>query len=303
VLKTVGTQDVGGDGRFNMPLNATAILDMTLPDVEQVIADRDAMLYALSLGLSDDPLDLADLAYTYERDLRVLPTMPVIMGHPGKWMADPVFKITRNKIVHGSQQLCNYKPLPVGRPIVGSNQVTSLVDKGEKGALIMMERRLSDKESGDLLATLESTIFCRADGGFGGSSAGGPIFKSAPDRPADVAYEIATGPSAALLYRLNGDRNPLHAEPDFAAKSGFPRPILHGLCTFGLAGVAIGRIFGQDTELRSLEARFVKPVFPGETVRFDFWKQEQNLLFQASVPERSVIVFDGGYAELVEARA
>lgn len=281
-----------------MPLNAAAILGLELPEVEQSITDRDAMLYALSLGLSADPLDQAELAYTFERNLVVAPTLPVVIGHPGPWMADPALAITRNKIVHGSQQLRNLRPLPIDRPIIGRNKVTKLVDKGEKGGLIVMSRELVDKAEGTLLATMESIIFARADGGFGGDSGGAPQFVPTPTRAADAEIDVPTRPDAALLYRLNGDRNPLHADPAFAERAGFPKPILHGLCTYGLAGVGILRSFGASTPILSIEARFAKPVFPGETVRFRFWHEEGRLLFEASVVERGVVVLDGGVAEI-----
>ena len=277
------------------------MVGLQLPTLEQAVSDQRAMLYALTLGCSSDPLDPAELRYTFETGLEVFPTMPVVLCNPGPWTADPVYQVTRSKLVYASESLKIHRPIPLDTPIIGHSRVKGLVDKGaDKGALILFERMLEDKFSGTLLATIESVYFCRADGGFGGTCEGAPRFRKAPSRAPDVSVEVPTRPDAALLYRLNGDRNPLHANPAYAASAGFDRPILHGLCSFGMSGLALVRSFGQDGELASIEARFSRPVTPGDVIRFDFWREPTGIAFQALVNARNLLVLDGGYAEFVQ---
>lgn len=280
-----------------MPLNADAIRAHQFPPVMQTVEDRDFMLYALSLGLGSDPWRPDELPYVYEDGLRAFPTMAVVLGHPGAWMAQPQMGIDQKMRVHGSQRLAIHAPIVAGTPMVCSNRILEVVDKGlGRGAIIVTERCLREQASGRLLSRTESGTFCRSDGGFGGPAELSHAFLPTPQRPPDFVCDMPTSPNQALLYRLNGDRNPLHASPNFAARAGFPRPILHGLCTFGVAAHALMRHGGETGQLASLETRFSKPVFPGETVRFEVWRESGSYAFRALVAARQAVVLDRGRA-------
>lgn len=278
-----------------MPLNANHLGQLTFEPTETVLTDRDAMLYALSIGLGRDPMDEHDLRYTYEKDLRVFPTMPLIVGHPGLWTSDTRTGVTRNMVVHGAQKLIAYADLPIGRPLLTTNKISSVLDKGDKGALVVLSRRTYDKEHGLLLAQSESGVFCRADGGFSGAFGEPMEFTGIPERAPDMVIGTPTESSQALLYRLNHDRNPLHVDPRAAKAAGFARPILHGLCTFGVAAASIARAF-PSRKIQSIEARFSKPVTPGECVTVELWHQGGSLAFRARVDAR--VVLDHGSATL-----
>ena len=280
-----------------MPLNAQAILSHRFDRQEQLITDRDAMLFALSVGLGRDPMDAGDLPYVYEEDLRVFPTMPIVLGHPGPWMADPKFAIDRQMLVHGTQRLEVLGELRPGAAFTASNRIVELVDKGpDSGGIIVLERTLHDQASGAPIARIESGTFCRADGGFGGQPQLSRDFRAVPDRAADAEIAMKTEPNQALWYRLNGDRNPLHASPAFAAKAGFARPILHGLCTYSVAAHGLMKL-NPGKALRSIECRFSKPVYPGETILVQAWSEPAGVAFRARVAQREVVVLDRGFAE------
>ena len=280
-----------------MPLNAEAIFAHRFETYEQVISDKDAMLFALSVGMARDPMDAAELPYAYEEDLKIFPTFPIVLGHPGPWMLDEKLGINRQMLVHGTQRLEVHGALRAGTTLLASNRVVELVDKGsDSGGIIVLERTLRDKASGELLARVESGTFCRADGGFGGQRQLSREFRALPERQPDAAIELVTDPNQALWYRLNGDRNPLHASPEFAAKAGFPRPILHGLCTYSVAARGLLRLHpGRD--LKMIETRFSKSVFPGETIRVETWNEPAGVAFRARVDARDVTVLDRGFAE------
>jgi acyl dehydratase len=176
-----------------------------------------------------------------------------------------------------------------------------VVDKGEgRGALIYSERKITDKASGDLLATITQTTFCRADGGFGAPKRDTPPPHAIPERAPDLICDLPTRPETALLYRLSGDVNPLHADPEFAKTAGYPRPILHGLATFGVAGHALLKeVCGYDPfRLKSMAVRFSAPVYPGETIRTEIWRDGNVASFRARVIERDVIAINNGRAEI-----
>ena len=278
-----------------MPLNADYILSREFAPVESVVTDRDVMFYALSIGLGRDPMDPWDLRYVFEKDLKVFPTMPIVIGHPGNWMTDPETGITRTMVVHGAQRLTMLRDLPIGATVITTNRVTRIWDKGDKGAVMDLVRETIDKATGALIARSESSVFCRADGGFGGPQGESHVFEPVPDRAADRSVEMPTDPNMALIYRLNNDRNPLHAEPAFAAKAGFPRPILHGLATYGVAAVAVAKTF-PERAITSFEARFSKPVLPGETIAVDLWAEDGAVAFRARVGDK--VVLDRGRAIL-----
>jgi acyl dehydratase len=282
-----------------MAIDYERLLAYPIPQVRQRISKRDVVLYALSVGLGQDPLDSRQLAYVdHHRSLRALPMMAVVLGHPGFWLGNPDTGVDAVRLVHGEQSIELTRPLPVEGEIVGRTRVTGLVDKGAgKGALLYSQKELRDAASGDLLATTRSTTFLRGDGGFGGPS--GPIREphAMPDSAPDLVIDLPTRPEQALLYRLNGDDNPLHSDPAVAAQAGFPRPILHGLCTLGIVTHALLRgLADYDAgAVRSLGLRFSAPVFPGETIRTEVWRSGA---FRARVVERDTIVVNNGRIDI-----
>lgn len=284
-----------------MPIDTETLLNWKIPEVEQRWTRRDTMLYALAVGLGADPCDPAQLKFVYEEGLQALPTMAVLLGYPGPWFADPRTGITRARTVHGEQSFRLHRALPVEGTLIGTTRVTAVVDKGkERGALVMTKCTVREARSGEPICTLGSTLFCRADGGFGGPA--GPLKTPhrLPDTAPQFTCDLATLPQAALLYRLCGDYNPLHADPASARRAGFSGPILHGRLTFGVAGHAILRTLCDydPARLVAMEGRFSAPVYPGETIRTEMWRAGSLVSFRATVPARAVTVIDHGRAEL-----
>jgi acyl dehydratase len=283
-------------------INYDALVNTRIPEVEQHLARRDTILYALGVGLGADPCDEQQLKFVYEQNLVALPTMAIVLAYAGPWHAQTDTGITRTHVVHGEQGFTIQRPLPVEGAIVGLTEITSVVDKGkDKGALIMTNTTVRDKASRDVLCTLTSTTFCRADGGFGGPS--GPVRDphKLPERSPDLTCDLPTLPQAALIYRLSGDYNPLHADPGYAKKAGFKAPILHGRCTFSVAGHALLKsCCGYDpARMKSMEGRFSAPVYPGETIRTEIWVAGPIVSFRSTVPGRGVTVLNNGRAEIV----
>ena len=281
-----------------MAVDYARLLNFPIPEVRQRITARDTILYALSVGLGQDPLDQRQLDYVDQhRALRALPTMAVVLAYPGFWLRDPRTGVDAVRLVHGEQGITLHRPLPVEGEVIGRTRVTGLIDKGAgKGALLYSEKQLIDAATGDLLAVTSSTTFLRGDGGFGGPA--GPVRPAhvLPETAPDLTVDLPTRPEQALYYRLNGDDNPLHADPDVAEKAGFPRPILHGLCTLGVVAHALLRMLGHydSRRFRQLDLRFSAPVFPGETIRTEIWRDGS---FRARVVERDVVVVNNGYVE------
>jgi len=273
---------------------------IAIPEARQRYGWRDCATYALGLGLGDDPTDPHQLAYVYERGLRPFPTMANILAYPGFWLRDLDTGVDWVKVVHAEQVMTLHRPLPAEGEVVGRSRVVHITDKGPaKGALIYVERAIADAADGAPIATVLQTVFCRGDGGFGGDSQSYRVPHPLPERAPDESVAIATAPSLALIYRLSGDLNPLHADPAVAAKAGFPRPILHGLATYGIAARAlVGSLCGHRSEgLRGMEARFSAPLFPGETVTVDIWREgPETAAFRARVAARDAVVLTNGRA-------
>lgn len=280
-----------------MAIDHDALLNYPIPEVRQRLRWQDTALYNFSVGLGQNPTDERQLDFLYEPRLKAMPSMPMVLGAPGFWSRNPDTGIDWKQILHGEQGLVLHRPLPVEGEVVGRSRVTGLVDRGAgKGALMYSEREVVDAATGDLLATLSSTSFLRGDGGFGGPS--GPVKRPhpEPERAPDLAVDLATRPEQALVYRLNSDLNPLHIDPEVAKAAGFPRPILHGLCTFGTVCHALLRsLCGYDTaRFGRMELRFSSPVFPGETIRTEIWREEGGAAFRARVVERDKAVVSNG---------
>jgi acyl dehydratase len=284
-----------------MPIDYRQLKSWPFKDIEHTYAAKDTILYALGLGAGADPMDEADLRFVYEEGLAALPTMAVVLGYPGFWVKDPATGVDWKKVLHGEQGVIIHRPLPASGTVIGKTRVDEIIDKGAgKGALMFSTREVFDKASGDLLATLTSTSFMRGDGGFGGPSGPTPEPHALPTRAPDTSVDLKTLPQAALIYRLSGDYNPLHADPKVAAAGGFPRPILHGLCTFGVAGRAILKACcGNDpAKLKRIQVRFSAPVYPGETIRTEIWRDGKIVSYRARVMERDLIVLNNGLAEV-----
>ncbi len=286
-----------------MPLNYDAIKSRSETNTASY-TKRETILYALGVGVGqDDPLSPATLKYTYEKGLSALPTMAcVLAGGDGAWMRDPGNRITWQKVLHGEQRLTLHRPLPPSGTVKGVFSVDEIYDKGaDKGAILYMTNRLSDAATGEAIADVGMAAFLRADGGFGGSGEGAPKPYPVPiDRPPDLALDLPTRPDQALLYRLSGDYNPLHVDPGVAQSVGFERPILHGLCAYGVVGRALLRLLCDDdpTRLRRLDVRFSSPLYPGETVRTEVWREgDGRVAFRALAGERGVVIQNNGMIE------
>lgn len=281
-----------------MPIRYPEILQLTVEGEAFAWDDRDAMLYALGIGMGADPLDRDELAFVHENGLKAVPTLATAVAFRTGLLAKTGIDFTR--VVHGDQACVFHRPFPPEGRAVGEGRIVAVQDKGAgKGAVLVAERTLRD-EAGAPLVTLTSGVFARGDGGFGGPNAARPEPPAPPERAPDATLELPTRPDQALLYRLSGDRNPLHADPGFARAVGFPRPILHGLCTYGMACRAVLKAFaGYDpARLRSIAARFSAPVFPGETVTVDLWRDGPAVSFQGRVKARDAVVLSHGRAQL-----
>ncbi len=284
-----------------MAFSYEKLINWSFADVVQRYSWKDSITYALGLGFGSNPTDPAELRFVYENGLETFPTMPVVLGHPGPWMSDPETGIDMLKVLHGEQHLEIHRSLPVAGTLIGRNKVVEIVDKGEgKGALITIERKLFEESTGALYCTQTSVIFARANGGFGGPVTRSPEPHPLPDRPPDTTIDISTSPRMALLYRLNGDYNPLHADPGVAAKAGFRAPILHGLASFGIAARAVLQGFDIEdpAQLKSFGLRFSAPVYPGDTISTDLWRDGQEVSFRSRVAARNAVVLNNGKAEL-----
>ena len=281
-----------------MPIDYPAILELKDQGRRFSWSDRETMLYALAIGMGADPLDRELLPFVYERNLKAMPTLATVIAWGASIPADRL-GTDRRQTLHGEESLTLHSPLPAAGEVVADSRVRAVYDKGEKGAVIERETVLRDAVSGVLIATIIRTAFARKDGGFGG-----PVQQSVPHAPPsrspDVVLEFATRPDQALLYRLCGDRNPLHADPDVAIAAGFRTPILHGLCTYGICCRAVLQAFcGFDpARLKSHAVRFSAPVFPGDMVAVKLWKDAGVVSFEADVAARGVTVIKSGRSEV-----
>ncbi len=285
-----------------MALDPDILLNHDFGVLEHSYTERDSALYALGVGLGFDPLDEAQLKFVYEQNMAALPTMAVVLAYPGFWLKESWTGVDWVRVLHGEQGIRIHQPLPPAATVVGTTRVTAVVDKGAaKGALIYSEREVRDKATGELLCTLTQSGFARGDGGFGGESRPSPPVHRIPDRAPDDVCELPTLPQAALIYRLSGDFNPLHADPKVAREAGFEAPILHGLATLGVAGHALLRaVCDYDpARLRALDLRFSAPVYPGETLATEIWRDGDGVVsFRTSAVERGVVVLNNGRAEI-----
>lgn len=276
-----------------MAIDREKLLAMPPIVAEQRLERRDVMLYALSVGASELP-------FVFEEGLVALPTMAVVLGYPGFIWRDTAIGADWKRLLHAEQFLEIHQPLPVEGMIRGETRFEEIYDKGpDKGAIVLSSRRIFD-EAGALLATATATTFLRGDGGCGGPASGAPAPHPIPERAADVVEVMPTAPNQAMLYRLLGDYNPLHIDPAVAKAAGFEQPILHGLCTYAVAGRAILRaLLGNEAaRLKRLDLRFSAPVYPGESITLEIWREGAGrAAFRARVAERGQLVLNHGLAE------
>ncbi len=282
-----------------MPIDLERVLGASLPETVATWDPDRVILYHLGVGAGVPATDPGELAYTYEAGLHVLPSFATIPSFASMMgiAAVPGFDVDLALLLHGEQDVVLHRPIPVSASVVNRGRVVAIYDKGT-AAVGVVEIESSDAASGEVFFTNRSSLFLRGEGGFGGDpgpSAGVDL----PFRPPDHVVESPTLPAQALLYRLSGDRNPLHADPAFAALAGFDRPILHGLCSFGIvckAAVDVG-LGGRVESVRRYAGRFAGVVFPGEAIVTSIWDEGDRLLLAAVTRERETPVLRQAFIE------
>ena len=281
-----------------MPINYDEIMSMTSENVEISYSDKDSILYSLGVGLGNDPMNMAELKYVYENSQVALPSMATNFQYHSPLLLKA--NINFILVVHGEQKLSFSNPLPVSGDFISNAKVIGCYDKGAgKGAIIDVETTINLKKDNTEICKLVSTTFARGDGGFGGpESPKSEVFK--PEGNPDIIHEIKTKPDQALIFRLSGDFNPLHSDPNFAKTAGFEKPILHGMCTYGIAcrSVVESVCEGDAKRLKKFDCRFSSPVYPGETIVTEMWKNGSKVYYQSKVKERDKIVIKNGVSEI-----
>ena len=274
-----------------MPIDIDKVVGAELPALSHSWDADDVILYHLGIGAGDPATAEGELEYCYEGKLKVLPTFAVVpvFNAIAQVMGVDGMEINPIMILHGEQAITIHQPLPTNATVESTAVIKDVFDKG-KGAAVIVETETRDQAS-TLLATNRFLVFVRGEGGFGGPS-GPPPGNAAPERPADLVVESTTLPQQALLYRLSGDKNPLHADPGFAAMGGFDRPILHGLCSYGIVCKAAvdGMLDGDVKSVADFSARFAGVVFPGETIVTSMWREDGRVVLAASCKERGTPV-------------
>lgn len=284
-----------------MALPYPAILNCSVQDVPVAWTDRDTILYALSIGAGDDPLEPAELAFVWEQGLKTIPTFATVAASARLILADLPIDITRTVAAEQSIVLHQLIP-PACSSAVSDCRVAAVRDKGTgRGALVDIENVLKYASNGEKIATLVTTLFARGDGGCG-TSGGDPVdLHVPPSRDPDRVVAACTRASQPLLYRLNGDRHRLHVDPDFAKALGFGRPIMHGLCTFGIICRIVLREYAQHdpSRLVAYRARFTGALYPGETIEIRLWRDGNIVSLEAYAKQRGTQVIGNGRIELV----
>lgn len=283
-----------------MPIDVQKALAAKLPTGEGSWTQDQVILYHLGIGAgAANPLDPKELEYVYEKNLKVLPSFAVIptFGAVANMNGIPGIDINFMLVLHGEQEIEIHRPLPVQAQIESSPRVAGVYDKGKMASIVL--ETVTREKGGEPLFTNRFTILARGEGGFGGESGPAPA-NEAPAREPDHVVKQTTRPDQALLYRLSGDRNPLHADPQFAALGGFSKPILHGLCSFGFVGRAVlaACCNNDPAKFRGIKVRFAKHVFPGETIVTKMWREGGRVIVEASVEERGEVVISNAAVTL-----
>jgi acyl dehydratase len=271
-----------------MPIDRDKAMAYEFPEGTGSYSNDEVILYHLGVGAGVPATDAGELEYTYEKDLKVLPSFvtTVFLSGGGSMMSVPGLEFNPMMLLHGEQDIEIHRPLPPEAKMKGRTRIADIFDKG-KAALTILENSVST-EDGEPLFTTRMGLFMRGEGGFGGES-GPPAANQAPDREPDAVFESETLPQQALLYRLNGDKNPLHCDPEFAAMGGFDVPIIHGLCSYGITCKAVvdGMLDGDPTRMARYQARFKGVAWPGETYQVRCWKEDGKILVEAWSKERN----------------
>jgi acyl dehydratase len=275
-----------------MPIQLQEALAAKLPGAESSYDVDDVILYHLGIGAGVPQTDANELEYTYEKNLKVLPSfgvIPVFSAMGAALFNAPGIKFNPALMLHGEQDLELHRPLPTSARLVSEPRIAGIYDKG-KAALVVVEVKTGE-QGGAPLFTNRFSLFLRGEGGFGGE-AGPKVGNEAPARAPDLVVESKTLPQQALLYRLSGDKNPLHADPGFAKMGGFDVPILHGLCSFGIVcKAAVDKALGGDvTRVARYQVRFAGVFFPGETMVTSVWRESGKLLLASTSKERGAPV-------------
>lgn len=284
-----------------MPIDIEKAIGGELPAITFTWSQDDIILYNLGVGAGDPPDDPDELKYAYEGELVAVPsfgTIPPFAMMMSLGTVDGI-DIELSRVLHGDQTLTVHSPIPTSGTVTQNGRVVDVFDRG-RGALIVLEVVSVLEKTGEPLFTNRSGIYLRGEGGFGGEPGPGSANKP-PERQPDDVVETHTLPQQALLYRMSsGDRNPLHADPAFAALAGFDRPILHGLCTYGvvLKAVTESVLGGEPERVGSYEARFAGHVFPGETLVTRIWEEEDRFLIETDVEERDTTVLSNAVVSL-----
>jgi acyl dehydratase len=272
-----------------VPIDPSVAIGAELPEQPFAWTSSDVLLYHLALGAGQDPTAPGELRYATEKDLQVLPTFalvaPTFRQFEPPAVSFPGIEIDLAAVLHGGQELVVHRPLPTEGRATLRSRVADVYDKGS-AAVVIQESEGVD-EAGRALFTTRSSIFARGEGGFGGER--GPSARvEAPDHEPDLEVHTTTLPQQALWYRLCGDRNPLHSDPDFAASAGFPRPILHGLCSYGMVCKALvdALLDGDATRVGAFSTRFAGVVYPGETLHTRVWRRDADWVVAATAVER-----------------
>ncbi len=286
-----------------MAIDHAALANWTFADVQHRYTKRDTILYALGVGAGAAPHDPDDLRYVYEEEtLRALPTMAVVLGYPGFWMRWPETGIDWRAVLHVEQRLVVHRPIGAEGTVIGRTRIAGLYDRGpDRGTVLTTSRDIVDAETGTPIASVTSTDLCRSDGGWGGPAFPREEREPMPTEDAHRKIPLRAAPNAALIYRLSGDDNPLHVDPAVAATMGYERPILHGLCSFGMVGHALVRaIAGNDPgSVREMRVRFTAPVYPGDDLMLDVWQSQPDAVrFRVRAPSRNAVVIDDGYFKI-----
>jgi acyl dehydratase len=276
-------------------LRLDTLISRPFPPLKQRYEAKDTILYALGIGAGANRLDAGELPFVYEKILRIIPSQASVLAYPGFWLTEPDLGIDWVKLLHGEQGIIFERPLKAAAVVRGEYEVLGVDDKGPgKGAVIFFEKRILDADDDGLICRVRSTYFLRGDGGCGswGEVPRGP--SALPERVPDLVLELPTIARQALIYRLSGDYNPVHIDPEIAAQAGFDKPILHGLCTFGVAcfGIVQHLCAGDPDRLKEIFVRFSRPVFPGETIRLELFKENDSWRFRARAKERDEVVLD-----------
>ncbi|MDJ0941180.1 MAG: MaoC/PaaZ C-terminal domain-containing protein [Woeseiaceae bacterium] len=282
-----------------MALNYDKLMATSIVDLPHSYRDTETMLYALSVGLGRDPVDPRELPFISEHDGLPM-TMPSLATVLVPDMFPPDLGWDYSQVLHAEQRLQLFRPLPPAADLKINKRIVGAYDRGAHGAMVLFEAEGRLAKDDTVLFTLGNTIIARGDGGFGGPSGKGPAPHRVPRREPDLSCELDTRSDQALWYRLNGDRNPLHSDPELARSVGYERPILHGLCTYGVACHAILKtICNYDhTLIAGMDARFSSPVLPGDKIRTDMWQDGDTVSFQCTVAERDTVVLRNGKCTL-----